>query len=153
MLCSGIFGDWTSSASSASLYTTRNVFQTVMTMTLPELPLPAPRQLNAQDIAVSGLRVWYHLPFSLSDAALDLAKEGWVEARAEATLQQSFYFHSFVADAIWDKPTGEKTALFDLHRKRRLEGTGFEAQHDSPDMETQTDSATLKRQGLTVGKP
>ena len=93
----------------------------------------------AQEIAVGGLRVWYHLPFALLDDGIDPARHGWVAEKPKGTLQQQFYFHPFVSNALWDRADGGVSALFDLYRKPAFEFRHFTADFDSTDWKEMQD--------------
>lgn len=124
--------------------------------------VPAQNRL-ATEIAVGGLRVWYHLPFGIAPGhRVDLSAEGWQEMPCRGTLQQSFYFHDFVSNALWEGRGGAQGALFDRFiRPTPAEGERppfeafFEQPERPPEPRTHADGTTtaskpplVKRQGF-----
>ena len=110
-----------------------------------------PPSLSATLIDVGGLRVWYHLPFAILDDQIDPTQHGWVVQASKGTLQQQFYFHPFVSDALWDRADGAASALFDLHRKTRLEFKLFNAYFDRVEWKENADGSSerwIRRRGF-----
>ena len=118
-------------------------------MTLVDAPI---QSRLATEIAVGGLRVWYHLPFGIAPGhRVDLAADGWQEMPCRGTLQQSFYFHDFVSNALWEGRDGTQTALFDRHIRRAPPNRAssrfqafFEEPGRGPETRTSADGTTTE---------